>query len=179
MSDILDCFSAELQEKPYDKVTISDICRRAKVSRKTFYRYFHSKQACLLAVIDRHLSASYEEATQGGLQAYFIYWRRNSAFLQTLRANELYPLLVEQAVLFIKQSLALNWDACRIHFVVTGVLCVIVQWIELGCEETVDDLGKELHKVLSVPLLTLLSNEDPPVCFYRMTHHIGKKNPAC
>lgn len=165
MSDILDCFLAELQEKPYNKITVSDICRKANVSRKTFYRCFHSKQACLLAVIDRHLSASYEEAMRGGLQQYFIYWQRNWDFLQTLKENTLYPILLEQAMGFVSRRNPRDWDEYQRGFAVTGVLGVIVQWIEQGCKETVAHLGKELHKVLSVPLLTLLSKTGGTVCF--------------
>ena len=165
MSDILDCFLAELQEKPYNKITIADICRKANVSRKTFYRCFHSKQACLLAVIDRHLSVSYEEAGHGGLHQYFIYWQHNRDFLRALKANDLCPILWEQAIQFVSQRNQQDWDEYQIRFVVTGVLCVIVQWIERDCKESVDHLGKELHKVLTVPLLTLLSNEERTACF--------------
>lgn len=165
MSDILNCFIAELQERPYNKITIADICRKANISRRTFYRCFHSKQACLLAVIDRHLSASYEEARHGGLQQYFIYWQHNRDFLKMLKANALYPILLEQAMQFVSQRNRQDWDHHQIRFVVTGVLCVIVQWIERGCKESVDYLGKELHKVLTVPLLTLLSNDEGTACF--------------
>lgn len=32
-----------VQEKDFDSITISDICKRSGVSRATFYRYFHDK----------------------------------------------------------------------------------------------------------------------------------------
>ena len=162
---LLNCFIAELQERPYNKITIADISRKTNISRKSFYRCFYSKQACLLAVIDRHLSASYEVARHGGLQQYFIYWQHNRDFLKMLKANALYPILLEQAMQFVSQRNRQDWDHHQIRFVVTGVLCVIVQWIERGCKESVDYLGKELHKVLTVPLLTLLSNDEGTACF--------------
>lgn len=40
-----------LHEKPFQKITVSEICERAMVRRPTFYRHFQSKDDLLLYVI--------------------------------------------------------------------------------------------------------------------------------
>ena len=41
----IECSFRELLEtQPYGKITVQDICDRAKVSRKTFYTHFHDKE---------------------------------------------------------------------------------------------------------------------------------------
>ena len=40
-----------LHEKPFQKITVSEICERAMVRRPTFYRHFQSKEDLLLYAI--------------------------------------------------------------------------------------------------------------------------------
>ena len=44
-------------EKPFEKITVSDIVRRAEVGRASFYRHFDSKEA----VVHHHLSRLLKE----------------------------------------------------------------------------------------------------------------------
>jgi AcrR family transcriptional regulator len=48
---LLDGMVAALAERPYTAVTVSDVVRHARTSRRTFYEHFASKQDCLVAVL--------------------------------------------------------------------------------------------------------------------------------
>ncbi len=48
-------------QKEYDKITITDITRKAGVSRMSFYRVYHSKEDILLDAVDRLFSEFQEE----------------------------------------------------------------------------------------------------------------------
>lgn len=41
-----------LEKKPFDKVTVGDICNEAQINHSTFYRYFNDKFALLHAVFE-------------------------------------------------------------------------------------------------------------------------------
>ena len=41
-----------MAEQPYSGITINQICDLAGISRKSFYRYFGSKDGCLHALLD-------------------------------------------------------------------------------------------------------------------------------
>ena len=45
-------FCSLLLEKDYDKISVSDICKRAKIQRKTFYTYYPSVDALLREKLD-------------------------------------------------------------------------------------------------------------------------------
>lgn len=45
-------FCALLLEKDYDKISVTDICRQAKIQRKTFYTYYPSVDALLREQLD-------------------------------------------------------------------------------------------------------------------------------
>lgn len=47
--------AAAIAERPYPQVTVADIVRLARTSRRTFYEHFADKQECLVALIqDSH-----------------------------------------------------------------------------------------------------------------------------
>ena len=48
-------FLQMLLERNYDDITVSDLCRRAGLSRKIFYRLFERKADVLYSLIDHTL----------------------------------------------------------------------------------------------------------------------------
>jgi AcrR family transcriptional regulator len=48
---LLEGMVAALKEQPYAEVTVSDVVRHARTSRRTFYEHFASKHDCLIAVL--------------------------------------------------------------------------------------------------------------------------------
>ena len=48
-------FLQMMLESYYDEITISDLCRRAGLSRKIFYRLYEKKADILYSMIDRAL----------------------------------------------------------------------------------------------------------------------------
>lgn len=54
-----------LQIQGYHKITLTDLCSQLKIPRKSFYRYFPTKEDCLLALIDHTLSDCNDIALKG------------------------------------------------------------------------------------------------------------------
>ena len=50
---ILQALLDTMEEKNYDKITVSEICRTAELDRRTFYRNFNSKQEVLEQYIEQ------------------------------------------------------------------------------------------------------------------------------
>jgi AcrR family transcriptional regulator len=48
---LLDGMAAAIRERGYRESTIADVVRHARTSRRTFYEYFPSKQACFIALL--------------------------------------------------------------------------------------------------------------------------------
>ncbi|GAA4511957.1 TetR/AcrR family transcriptional regulator [Actinoallomurus oryzae] len=48
---LLDGLATSIKEQGYRNTTIADIVRRARTSRRTFYEYFSSKEACFVALL--------------------------------------------------------------------------------------------------------------------------------
>ena len=52
-NDLEEALLRLMQIHLYEKITIQDICGHLGVSRKSFYHYFESKDAALIALIDK------------------------------------------------------------------------------------------------------------------------------
>ena len=58
ISGIKDAFEALICEKEYEKITVKELCERARINKKTFYHYYETLDA-LLAELQEELSAAY------------------------------------------------------------------------------------------------------------------------
>ena len=92
----------------YEQISVSDLCDHMQVPRKSFYRYFASKDGALHALID-HTLMEYEglnlvyrrgekrtillELTQ-----FFQFWLNKKAFLDALQKSRMSGMLVERSM---------------------------------------------------------------------------------
>ena len=53
---LLDGLAAALRERSYWEITVADVVRHARTSRRTFYEHFASKQDCLIALLREETS---------------------------------------------------------------------------------------------------------------------------
>ena len=51
-------FEELIYEKDYDRITVKDLCDRARINKKTFYHYYETLDA-LLAEMQAELSSGY------------------------------------------------------------------------------------------------------------------------
>lgn len=58
---VADAFLELLQIKPFDKITVEEIIKKAGIGRATYYRNFQSKEAILTYKIVRHWETQAEE----------------------------------------------------------------------------------------------------------------------
>ena len=108
MSKIVDALLELIQESSYQSVTVTDICTRARVARKTFYRSFESKEAVIsyrLAGMFNELSAMFDfvEAEARELLTYcFDYLDKNRLFASAFTDDGLYSFLSEKMMEYVR-----------------------------------------------------------------------------
>ncbi|MGL5066500.1 MAG: TetR/AcrR family transcriptional regulator [Sarcina sp.] len=89
-----------LKEKEFDKISITEICDKAEVARKTFYRNFNNKEDVIKSSIDLKLS----EFTSTGVltkginpvdisESYIQFWYDRKDFLKLLYERDLFNIL--------------------------------------------------------------------------------------
>ena len=88
----------------YEDITVSDLCERIGVPRKTFYRYFDSKDGALHALLD-HTLMQYEgfnavylsgeaRTLQRELEQFFQFWVLHKDLLDALDKSDISGMLI-------------------------------------------------------------------------------------
>ena len=161
-------FLQMLLESHYDDITISDLCRRAGLTRKMFYRLFTKKADVLYSLIDHALldGNNFEpdpSVGPGELHRFFAYWKSQEDLLDALVKHQNGSLLTDRAVRF-----ALNEDTTLVHafgadegrfgfetvvFYLTGIFSLVLTWHSQGYNHSIDDMSQLMKDILTSPVV--------------------------
>lgn len=160
------CLLELMQTVPYSKINIGQICQHADISRKSFYRYFSSKDGCLYALVDHcimdgaseYLPIPGEESQPRVIyEKFFSYWKRMSPLLDGLAKNNLSLCVVERMIYYVNQeerNLHLyfggNADDSyeQILFIVSGIMGLILSWHYSGYYKSVSQMADIMEKLV-------------------------------
>lgn len=156
----------------YDQITVSDLCVRMGIPRKSFYRYFSSKEGALHALID-HALLDFEgfptpdgslAADMGlrGMERLFSYWQKHCKLLDALEHSTLSGVLIERSIahaleesIFPNRYLTEEELLLQRHitsFAVTGLMSMVVQWHHAGYAQSPLQMAQIALRLVSKPL---------------------------
>lgn len=165
-----------MKTRRYEEITISDLCDQMCVPRKSFYRYFSSKDGCLHALVD-HTLLEFEQLTglfastdtmEQVLQAFemfFEYWYQRSQLLDALARSGFSGLLVQRAVSkalseHVIPSHLLPEDLHSVHrhalsFSIYGLMSMVLTWHHEGFRQNIREMASIATQIISHPLLEI------------------------
>lgn len=84
-----------MEQKPFEQITVTDICNEAAIGRKTFYRNFELREDVIVFRLDRMVAEYKQEATglsyEEQLRHHFAYTQRYADVFSVLfRSNMLW-----------------------------------------------------------------------------------------
>ena len=153
-------------ETPYDDITISEVCRRAGLSRKIFYRLFERKADILYALLDHTIldMQTYQpdpSVKEGGLHRFLAFWRDQKPLLDCLKMNNSSTMLTEAAIRHILRegsefSTLLGLDDSQygreaLLFYLSGIFALVLDWHARNYSQSIDQLSDALMYLLAVP----------------------------
>lgn len=157
--------------KRYDEISVSELCDDLAIPRKSFYRYFSSKDGALHALID-HTLMGFEGYTgtrrgtgrtlYGELEGFFQFWAQHKTLLDALQRSGMSGILIERAI-----SHALSETAMPVRFLpmdskemqkqitmfgVCGLMSMVVTWHHEGFPQSVSQMARIATHLLEQPL---------------------------
>ena len=152
----------------YDEITVSSLCQRLQIPRKSFYRYFSSKEGALHALIDHALldfvsfttdkSSGQSSGSREEAERMFAYW----PLLDALAKSGLSGVLVQRA---IENSMMETLQAKRFRsqdeqdaqeygtlFAVSGFMSMVIQWHHDGYRQSIEQMTQIALDLVSRPL---------------------------
>ena len=163
-----------MKTQRFEDISISELCTGLQVPRKTFYRYFDSKDGCLFGLID-HTLLSYEgfnyaylasgkRTLQRELEQFFLFWHENKDFLDVLRASGLSGMLIERAISFAltdtvmpRRFLPDDPETMKKHitmFGVCGLMSMVMNWHKAGYDLSASDMADIAVQLLTKPIFS-------------------------
>lgn len=154
----------------YEDISVSDLCDQMGVPRKSFYRYFSSKDGALYALLDHTMMEFYEEGFRtphsgtalGDLDQYFIFWYRHRDLMEALQRSSLSGILVERATILAQrerlmpdrmQNMPANLQGIALSFAVCGLLSMVIQWHIQGYTVSPEEMTRLAVSMLTRPLI--------------------------
>ena len=158
--------------KRYEEISISDLCERMNIPRKSFDRYFSSKDGALFALLDHTMLDFYEsgfhtadaETALDELELFFVFWYRQKELLDALQRSGLSGILVERATeLAAKERLMpkriKSWSTDRrdlaLSFALCGLMSMILHWHRQGYPVSPEEMTAVAAAMLTRPLIEL------------------------
>lgn len=155
----------------YEEITISSLCEFLRIPRKSFYRYFDSKDGALFALID-HTFMEYElfqpprcegrgRSMESDLEGFFLFWQTRRPVLDILEKSGLSGILLERAIEHVKTlstvgrflpEEAEHLKAYISNFAISGLMIMMVNWHRDGFRESPAEMSRIATRLLSKPL---------------------------
>lgn len=149
---------AAMSAHQYEDITISDLCDSMGVPRKSFYRYFSSKDGALYALIDHTISEFSGEffsqeltATIDTLEHFFDFWKAHSDLLNALHKSDLSGILLQRSISMVleqdmlsKRLLPFEKKIAQEYattFLISGLISLVIHWHISDFEEAPHDLA--------------------------------------
>jgi len=161
-----------MEQHQYEDISISELCETMGVPRKSFYRYFSSKDGALYALIDHTLMEyeSYDREThirgkrtlQKDLERFFRFWQHHGPLISALERSGLGGVLVQRAIDYALAEFVFpgrfipnesrNIQNHVVMFGVCGLLAMMLQWHKDGYQTPIKELAEIAQRLLTQPL---------------------------
>lgn len=158
-----------MRTQQYENISISDLCDRMGVPRKSFYRYFSNKDGALFALLD-HTFMEFEQPVEykhhsdrtiADLERFFTFWHERRELMAALQRSRLSGILVERATAHaIHERLMPGYLMAKegavqrmaLTFVICGLLSMVLAWHNDGYRETPMKMAQTASMMLKRPL---------------------------
>ncbi len=160
---------------PYEDITVSDLCDRLQIPRKSFYRYFTGKDGALQALLDhtlmeygQYILSHQQEIARPvdmDLESFFQFWLDHRKLLDALQRNGYMGLFIERSVAFALTDEILprrflpgedrQMQENITGFAVCGLMAMVVTWHRQGFDQQPRELSRMAIRMLSQPLFSI------------------------
>lgn len=152
-----------METQPYAKITLTELCTRLGIPRKSFYRYFPTKEDCLLSLLDHTLTDCNDialkgwngtrELTRAHLLQFFLFWQAQTSLLDAVRDNDFSALLLDRTTAFVDRMKESGDEAGFArsqveYFIAHGLMATVLRWHRHGFPSTPEEMAEVFGQVL-------------------------------
>lgn len=141
-----------MEKKSFEEISITELAKKAGVSRMSYYRNYHSKEDIINLYIDDILDeyitkiSDYEKHDRYNRKYLFIAClKNNERLLKNLVNSGLTYLILDRLNRLINEDLLSpclpEFDLQNVRFAVGGLYNVIIEWFKGGMSQSMKELA--------------------------------------
>ncbi len=150
-----------MKEKPFQRITVKEICQKADVGRKTFYRNFELREDVVDFCLDQMCAQYHQEIQEMGLDEqlrhHFEFIKSHADCFILLHHHGFQERLHEKFAVLLPETMPI-WSEdpveqrYRSEYIVSGIEAVSRVWISRNYAESVDEIVQIAQRVQIVSL---------------------------
>ena len=153
-----------MKTKEIDKTSVVEICEKAGITRRIFYRLFETKYDCLVAAIDHKIMALESFVSKGGaidFKRLLEHIKEKDSIFNVVEKSRQAGLFMERIFVYslreneeTKRFIRLFGDAGRdvIFYNISGFVGLLFYWSSTGYSRSVDEMATLLKALIDRPI---------------------------
>ena len=152
-----------MQDRSFDTLSVTELCRYLALSRRSFYRYFQDLEDVLASALEHAFQGmviANTPLTLRELEDNYNFWLSQRLLLTALARSGMYGKLTEYALKYAdaesaKPHLADPELSREIQmFIISGSVSLLIGWYAEGFQKTPAQMARIAYRMLYEPLLT-------------------------
>lgn len=144
-----------MKSQEFRDITITEIARKAGVSRMAYYRNYGSKEEILTGYLDDLFQIYFNELVEHDkidvyqfTYKFFVYFRKNKTLILNLIRANLSLLILDRFDIYLSSIFMklinryppTKSDTLYMHFLAGGLYKVFIEWIKNGLKESDEEM---------------------------------------
>lgn len=150
---IFEAFKNLLQTEKYEDISVCDICKKAGVSRMSFYRNFNSKDELTKKAFDYIVKRIQDNVNQKNnvniynvVKGCFEIFKDYKDIIFSLQNTEIFHSIIAESSLEVQEKFNIDYISKSSKYVplfyISAVYFVIINWLKNGATETPDEMAR-------------------------------------
>lgn len=145
-----------MSRKNFEDISVTEICKRAGVSRMTYYRYFEDKHSILnyymMKIIKNYITENKNAENSVDLHDFerikecFVFFRRYSEFVMCLKKANLSSILLDELNKYMKEHEDKKNSGMtrtyQMYYFAGALYNVFMNWLEGGMKESEENMAQ-------------------------------------
>ena len=166
INSIKEAFEELICEKDYEKITVKELCERAKINKKTFYHYYETLDF-LLSEMQAEMSAAYLERIKDFSlpddldkvnREFFVYSSEQGLAYEKITCSGTYRAIRDEMMSEVNDA---GWGKSKkykelskyekrliVGFVNNAVLGAYIQWVDDGKKMDINDVIEMTNRIV-------------------------------
>lgn len=149
-----------MESKNFEDITITELVKKANVSRMTFYKYYKSKKEVLsdymYEIVNDYVEDTKKRTDIGRVHEFkrichcLEFFKKYSPFIMTLVKANMYSLIIEAINNYMDTYVApvSHYSRYELYYYAGALSNIFIKWLESGMIEKPEKIAKMVYRQL-------------------------------